>query len=888
MAHTVIIGSLVEELVKTLTKTSSEASVEQYKRTALRTFADARPGQTNQFDVNTQLQGLEEKASILNNDPLADALHLRLGELSSQSGKWTPEILSLLLKLSDRPVHNTKVDDLINLKPNSPPAPLTWSDIIAEDPLDNQDGTWDDVDFGGNTSEEDEVSKTDRSEESDLMSDSSLIESEGVGANVKDLLQPRDYSGFHEIKEAQFWKPRAVTNLTQRFELDNDKHPKLLLTELQTIREVLFMLLGLPTSIFVLNDNENFEVVPGFEMRLIPQDSIIVLLQDLAEIGDKLRVVSGWIERKTAVPVEQTFQAAIESRLGKLHRSLDVVQTKFLDPHLQSMSSLLQLYDEVCSYSRPIQQIHAIIMDLKLRSEPEIAFGILECLFEKACANQSIEYTDGYEYMARLFFECFQTYLRPIRSWMERGQLSKHDHVMFIGKNEEEVPLGSLWQAQHHLILNGDGKLHAPNFLHVAAKKIFNAGKSVDFLIHLDSEEGNSGGLPLDNAGMSFDDVCQPADLGMLSPFPELFDMAFDTWTASKHRFSSSMLRRQLETECGLQRCLDALEHIYFFQNSALSTNIARKIFERLDSGKRRWNDNFVLTELFQETFNAIPYIDLNSLEVRSNRKGELANPQRARRSMAALADLRICYALPWPIANIVKTESLQVYQRVFVLLMQLQRAKHLLQIQKFPRNGSPTLEKPVSILYSLHHRLLWFTNTILTYVADMVLSATTIDMHSRMSRAEDVDSMIAVHEVYVSQLQDRCFLSKQHGPIHQAIISILDLTVLFKYMQASYVTQRSEGLVNCRRGRQRQRQLADRDSDDEEDEEDEEAEGADAGYHSLSTSERPDVDRLRSICDTFEKLHGYVTAAVQGVSKADSSACWEVLASGLAVGLSK
>ena len=883
MAHTAAIGPLFEELVKATIKTSSEAQLEQYKRAALRTFAESQSGRINQFDIHARLDGLEEKARILNNDSLADALHLRLAELSSRSDQWTPEILSLLLQLSDRPVHNTKVEDLVLLEPDPSPATLTWSDIVAEDPLDNQDGIWDNVDLAGDGSDEDEVFKIDRSDDSEHTPDSSLLDSEIIEAKLEDLTWPDDDSGLREIVETQFWKPNAVTSSAKESEQGKDHAPKLLLTEVQAIREVIFMLLGLPTSTFTLNGNEKLLLSPRFWVRHLSQESITNLLQELAEIGDKLRIVRRWVERETAVPLEQTFQAAIESRLRDFHDNLNEIQANFLKPQLQFTPSFLQLYDEVYRSSRVIQQIHGILMDLKLTAECELPFGILECLFEKTCANQSIGDADGYESMAKLFFECFRTYLRPIQSWMETGQLSKHDRVMFVRKSPKDVPLSFMWQEQYHLIRRDKAKLHAPTFLHVAAMKIFNTGKSVNFLKHLGYEEDKSGRQSLSDYAMTFENVCQPAGLGMLSPFPELFDMAFDTWIASKHRSSSLMLRKQLESECGLQKSLDALEFIYFFRNGALSLNIALKIFERIDHGNCRWNDNFVLTELFQETFSATACIDLDSLDVRSNATAVHDNLLRARRSMGALEDLRVTYMLPWPIANIIKTESLEIYQHIFVLLIQLQRAKYLLQMQKLPKNISPAVEKYLLLMYSLHHRLLWFTDTVLTYVTDMVLLASTIDMRLKMMSAEDVDAMIAVHEAYISQVQDRCFFTKQHGPIRQAITSLLDLTVLFSDIQASFVTQIYSGRPEYHRTRESK--FADLDSEDDEDNA---HDAGKMGVNSVSNTELPNIDRLKSMSDTFRKLHGFVAAVVQGVSKADSAPCWEMLANSLAVGLGK
>ena len=883
MAHDTEISALVEQLMKSTIGTLSDADIEQRKHSLLSTLLETKSSRVNQFNVRDRLDGLVEKARILNNDPLADALHHRLAELSDKSSRWTPEVLSLLLNLSDRPVHDTKLEDLVLLEPPSSPSALTWSDILADDPLDHHDDIWNNVDFAADESDGDEVLEADGLDVAEPILDPNWLDLESAEAKPEDLIEPRDDWALREIMDAQFWKQQAVTSTMDQ--LGRGKAPMVTLTELQAVRETTLMLLGLPTSIYTVNDCGDVFISPGIRIRHVSPGSISDVLQSFAEIGRKLRNVRCWSRRKTAVPLEQKFQAAIESRLLEVDHGLNKMQARFLQPQSQVNPSLLQLHDEVCSISRFMQQLYNIIVKLESRSNAEVSFDILEHLFDTTCANQSTGDGDGYEYMAKLFFECFQTYLRPIRHWMEIGLLTNQDQVMFIGKSHEDVPLDSLWRNQYHLIQDANAKLHAPKFLHVTANKIFNTGKSVVFLRNLGYEEDGSREGSSNARAMTYESVCQPADFDMVSPFTELFDMAFDAWITGSHHSAALMLHTKLESECGLQRSLDALEHIYFFRNGALSTNVAFKLFERMNRGDLQWSDSFVLTELFHNTFRGTACIDLECLEVRSVINTTGRDRFKVKRSMGTLEDLQITYSLPWPIANIIPAESLKIYARIFVFLLQIHRAKYLLQMQRLPRSASPTVDRHILHLYSLHHRLLWFTDVILSYITDMVLSASTIDMRMNMRRAEDVDAMIAVHEAYVSLLQDRCFLTEQNGPIHQAIISLLDLAVLCSDEQSLYVsrTQGPRGVSTAlNMSRTAQRPTVHWDSDEEE--------GNNlldnAGENSPSKPELANTDRLGSISDTFKKLHGYILAAVHGMSKANSVPCWEMLSSSLAVGM--
>ena len=877
---------LLDRLIKALVKNPSEADVERCRRSALRTLGNNHSARINQFEITARLQGLEEKWTIRNDDALAEALHLRRAELSVRSNKWTPEILSLLLRLSDRPVDHPNLADLVSLGPESPSAPTTWSEIVSEDPSDDQDSIWKNVNFAADSSDDDKWTESVHSDHPVRTPDSSVAK-KAVRACIETLVEPITIISLREIQYAQYWNRQEDDKFSLNREREEDPRPKISLTELQAVREVIFALLGLPTSIS--QENEWRNVFKAGFLEHASQESLTGLLQRFAVIANKILSIRHCIEKNASIPLEQTFQAALASRLKIFDSALSAIQTKILLHDSQAVTSLLKLYHETSNISRLLLQVHDVLLEVGVDSTFPRPFRILECLFDRSCVNQGTGDAEGYEYMANLFFDCFQTYLKPIRWWMEKGQLIERDEVIFIKRNDRKFHLNSLWRDQYHLIRDSTNDLHAPKFLHVAAEKIFNTGKSVDFLRRLGWEKSDLRQDPAQEVAMTYEVVCQPSDLGLFSPFAELFDMALNKWIAGKH--SVSELRSQLNSRYGLQSSLDALEYIYF-TNSAMNTNLNNRIFEEIDRESNRWNNNFLTTESLQNAFDAIPCIDIDRLQI-------CASPVRqresilARRTMSALEHIRVSYTLPWPVANVIRKDSIEVYQRVYTFLMQLQRAKYLLQ-QRNTRSVQGTNKKPLSRVYALRHRLLWFTNTMLTYTTDMVLLSATADMRNFMDQAEDVDSMIAVHKAYVTKLECQCFLLKEHTSIRQAVISLLDLTVLFSDMQTSYATKQAlsdlgskftDRTVNQKRiihykvEKEVEAASGDEDSDNDPDE---------LNIGPLLRGQPPDVAKLEHMLDTFKNLHRFLTAAVRGISKADSTLSWEMLANHLAMGLEK
>lgn len=877
---------LLDRLIRYIIKNPSELEHERCKRSALRTLASSQSSRINQFEITARLEGLEEKWVIYNNDALGDALHVRRAELSVTSNRWTPENLALLLQLSDRPTDHPNLADLALLKlPLAPPA-----DIVAEDPLVDLDGIWNNVDFAADTSDDDERTESVHSGPS-VLTPGSSVPGQTVEACIETLTESAPNISLREIQNAQFWNSQedvmfGLTCVTSKE--DGDRKLRSNLSELQAGREVIFALLGLPTSIFSEESEGQISVSRADFLEHASQESLNDLLQGFAAMASKLLSIRHWVEKDVSIQLEQTFQAALASRLETVDRALTAIQTKMLSDDAPAATSLMKLYDETSNISRLLVQVHDILLELDIHSDVDKPFRILECLFDMTCVKQGVGDAEAYEYMADLFFDCFRTYLKPIRLWMENGQLTGRDGIIFIERNEKKVHLNSLWKDQYHLIKDSNGGLHAPRFLHVAAKKIFNTGKSVDFSRRLGWMNHSLEQDPPEEVTMTYDSVCLPLGIDPFSPFAELFDMALNRWITRLHRASLSELRTQLEARGSLQSSLDALEYIYF-ANRASSSHVNNRIFEKIDRGNHQWNDGFTMTEL-RAAFKSIPS---DRLQI-SPRPATQQGISVARRSMSALEDVRVSYKLPWPVANVIRTDSIEVYQRIFIFLTQLQRAKYLLQRQKLAATGHATDERPFSQFYMLRHRLLWMTNTILTYMNDMVLSVATDDMRIAMDRAEDVDSMIAIHQAYISKLEDQCLLLKEHTSIRQAITSLLDLTVLFSDVQASRDTRKLSSGSESRFAERKDnikaaihskpKKATNPASDDEDSDFDSSESDSDSAFH----AEPPNVGKLKQMLDTFRNLHSIVTAAVGGLSKADSAPSWEMLANNLAMGLEK
>ncbi|KAF1996457.1 hypothetical protein P154DRAFT_472656 [Amniculicola lignicola CBS 123094] len=760
MAQNARLGGLTDELIHSILKFDPEKNKQAYKHAkdlatrGLRAHVHAR---TNQFEVETSYKGLDEKFRVLDRDDLADALQTRLKELEAKTSKWKPEFLYLLLQLSDRPVDNSDVAALEILRPPPSPEPLTWSQIIADDPLSDEE-IWKDIDYAAESSEDEKTPKIKETKAGSLLSS---VEDEDL-YNAVSCVALVATSSLSQVEDAQFWK-----------ESPEEESRKVEFSELQAIRETLFMLAGLETSLYHADKrNGSIRVDQKYIFSHAIPKTTHHLFSQLADIGRDLYRLRQWTKRSSSLPLIQTFEAAVGRRLQDYDRTLASLQCRYLLPTTPTAVSMLELHDEVRRTSMPLLQLSKMVSDI----EPMLLvnpFIHLETLYEQIIEAQMTLRKDLFDYGSRLFFESLQTYLNPIRKWMESGELGANDETFFVFESDSGMEMASLWHDRFVLRRGQGNALRSPTFLHPAAQKIFNTGKSIVFLKEL-GIYGTGLASSEPEPRLDHESVCGTGSEVPLAPFAELFQAAFETWIRSKYSLASTVLRSHLFKEYGLLRILENFQIIHFGANGSVFQDFADAIFERRDSRQRGWNDRFLLTELARGIFaTALNPGDVEKLVVRSSRSSTES------RSVKTLSSITIDYALPWPIQNIILRSSTPTFHQLFTLNLQIHRAKALLQAIPFRALLSPH-QHLTNLAYKLRQRLTWLVDILRSYVTETVIMPATAAMTAAIQKAEDIDEMAGIHLKYLARLQEQSLLSENLRPILRAVVALLDLAVAF------------------------------------------------------------------------------------------------------------
>jgi gamma-tubulin complex component 5 len=554
----------------------------------LRTFRTQQHVRVNQFEIDARLEGLLEKFYVLNNQPLADALKPRLDELASIPNKWRPELLALLLALSDRPAEKiTNIDRALDMIPDEPlEQQLTWAEIIADDPLD-EEGIWDDVENESDYSEHCAASLSDESiGEPTTSTSASSLDENNPATLARAFVVPKDHELLDQVKDLR----DRMTSMHSGSEL----------TELQIIRQVLLMLHGLPTDLFELGRSGRLQTRHSCRLANIAPSTLDRILHDLALLGSQIMTVRRFVTSEQQSVVLQSFQAAVQTRLSEFGRTLSDVEQAFIQQKRSAVVSILNVHSEVDRVARPLVRLGDLIPEDALKHNVR-ALQLLNNLFQQACDLQLIGEDEESATIAALLSKCLEPYLRPVRLWMTEGKLIASNELFFVRCLDESSDRGSIWHSRFTLLKQGDGSIFAPHFMKSLAGRIFRAGKSVMFLEALGQRPDVSRCIAQD---LDITQIIQLTSNALL-PFSEVFRLTLTHFVDALEGSETKTLRQTLTTQCGLQTTIRAINHLYFGVNGTHFQSFAYGIFQRMDRGSG-WDDRFLLTELAQTAFDTV------------------------------------------------------------------------------------------------------------------------------------------------------------------------------------------------------------------------------------------------------------------------------------------
>jgi gamma-tubulin complex component 5 len=864
MAPSTTIGSLTDELVASLIPTRTPASkVRKFKDTFNKQLRHHNHARTNQFEVAGRLDGLQEKFLILNRDDLADALHTRLRELKTATPsdeKWLPDILHLLLQLSRDPAQTTKVDEVTKEKPLLEMVrPLRWAEVEVEDPIDRRNKIWENPDF------------------SDLSSDEDVFiassEPSSPAARQKDEHADNvSYEDAYLVDRELSRKDEEHPVLEQIWQTDADT--EIVITELQAVRETLFMLQGLPTTLF-WRVGQTIEVDKRFRLNHASLHLLRDILKSFANIGLRVDLVRTWLKEAQTVPFMQILRVEVEQKILDFDSCVSQMQSELLASHQSTLVSLAKTFDDIIEHSKVIMHLASFFEHVMLAAADSIE--CLDLFYITVCSCHASGAHDLFEPLSHLFIKVFEVYLEPILRWIEFGELGSSLTSTIVGNSIHERSLPGLWQEWYNLNSH-PGSTRNPRFMQQLIHQIFLAGKTQVFLRHLpDTGQGH----PSKPTDLTLIDI-RLIQSSSLLPFSEAFEVVIKRAIERLHRSSSAQLREKLAHECGLWRTLDALHSIFLGRSGWAIDAVDARIFDRIDQGNQAWNDRYLLTELYRNTYEGVDSIDTQRITVQTGRASS-RDMQSQRRSVKMLENIIVTYSLPWPVANIISDGALRSYTRVSTFLFQIRRARYVLERRCRFAVMSERLDLSLAeqrLAQKIHSQLLIFVNYLYDHLTLFTIEHTTGEMRQALTEAIDVDGIIQVYHSYISKLEDMCLVSRRVGTIRRAVLNLLDLCIRFSDIVTSPLGRRTS--VDAQSFKSAASRLRDqykrRDTDGSSSDEDlSDSEGFSTFIIFDETSYEGELSHIK---EEFDRHRSFLVAGLKSIGRVEEqNTGWDVLA---------
>ncbi|PCH40985.1 hypothetical protein WOLCODRAFT_118043, partial [Wolfiporia cocos MD-104 SS10] len=560
--------------------------------------------------------------------------------------------------------------------------------------------------------------------------------------------------------------------------------------------------------------------------------------------------------------------------------------------------------------------------DLPLKVSPSaFAAILLDSLLDAAQDNISMGDDITSQALMSVFIDTAEPIWNMIGRWMKDGmpvqdmiklnetQLTASlDDEFFIEDNEMPMLDPDFWSDGFMLregpVDEGDNRPSSvPTFLQHAARIVLDAGKAIGLLRALgvgalfdqEAEQQWMAKWRSFRALMESPSGLSPDEDDLEDTTGQVKSVIMSTNGLSRHVYdellphndlAQQMLQQVLVDDCELWSHLSAMEGLYLMERGDTMSRFVDVLFARMDN-QQAWNDFHFLNSAFRDVLTSGSDKWIDAALVRFSHRG--SRDKHIAWTIRAVDGLFIEYAVPFPLTYIFGPRAMQVYSSVFAFLLQIHRAKSVLDriLVRGDVLGVTHAQTELKVLYAIRSKLSWFVNTLLSFVATNVLHAQLLRFHTQFSNARSLNEMIQLHDEHLTKIEGRCLLQKNTSALHRAILSILDMSLHFSAHFVSLAGDTTHDLsrhsTKLTRHRSRRRRAARRDvvafSGTQRDpassssDEDEEEDGAEPSISmSMAVSSMLGEDGDGDGANRLERMAGELDALVRFVRRGAES----------------
>ncbi|XP_070814019.1 gamma-tubulin complex component 3 [Chaetodon trifascialis] len=556
-------------------------------------------------------------------------------------------------------------------------------------------------------------------------------------------------------------------------------------SEAALVRDILYVFQGIDGKFIKMSTQDNCYKI----------DSKVVLCKSLRDTSSRLAEL-GWLHNKVrkytdARSLDRAFGLVGQSFCASLHQEL-----KEYYRLLSVLHSQLQVEDEqgvnVCTESSlTLRRLLVWMYDPKVRLKT-LAALVDFCQGRKggelASAVHSYGKT-GDPQMRALVHHILSLVSHPILNflyrWIYDGELEDTYHEFFVA-SDPNVKTDRLWHDKYSL-----RKSMIPAFITMdQARKVLLIGKSINFLHQVCHDRTPPGKITA--ASKSADTPKDAAEL--LSDLEGAFQEKIDAAYFDTSKYLLNVLNRNyllLEHLQAMRRYLllgqgDFIRHLMDLLKPELvrpaTTLYQHNLTGILETAVRATNAQFDSAEILKR-------LDVRLLEVSPGDTGWDV--------------FSLDYHVDGPIATVFTRECMGHYLRVFNFLWRAKRMEYTLtdiwKGQMCNAKLLKTMPELSGVLHQCHilaSEMVHFIHQMQYYITFEVLECSWDELWNKVQQAQDLDHIIAAHDVFLDTIISRCLLDNNSRSLLNQLRAIFDQIIEFQSAQDSLYRSALEELA--------------------------------------------------------------------------------------------
>eukprot|EP00731_Ephydatia_muelleri_P023846 Em0016g117a len=275
-----------------------------------------------------------------------------------------------------------------------------------------------------------------------------------------------------------------------------------------------------------------------------------------------------------------------------------------------------------------------------------------------------------------------------------------------------------------------------------------------------------------------WEELQQVAGCSLHKPLASILEDCFQSLVQKRYVRASGAVMRLLHTRYMLMEHFRTVRLFFLMEAGDVMHQFYSDIFQRI-LNQEPWQHDSYLNAMFQEA------LQMRFCSVFGKDISVVCTEVSKDISMNIVLSLSMEYEVQWPLNIIFNEEAMHTYNETFRFLLQVKWAKWCLEGLRQRTDTwvalPPDLRHKVQLLHHLKSQLLHFINSLNNYLMTRILHSVGLEFQEDIAKAEDIDTLVSVHDKYVNTIFDRCLLNKKASYIKEAIMKILNLALHFR-----------------------------------------------------------------------------------------------------------